>query len=49
MKWSKPVVQSILNEIDMEHMDLLGDWAWSGQGDIPWQGQTNHWCGQGRR
>ena len=46
MKWNKPVLQSILSEVDMEHMELLGDWSWSGQGPIPWSGQMNHWCGQ---
>ena len=47
MKWSKPEIQAILNEADVEHMDLLGDWSWSGQGNNDWSGQTAPWCGQG--
>jgi len=46
MEWVKPVIQTVLVESDIEHMDLLGDWPWSGQGSNSWSGQTASWCGQ---
>ncbi len=53
MKWSSPKIEAILNETDMEHMDLLGDWGWTsqtapwcGQGGSPWTGQGGNWKGQ---
>ena len=49
MKWSKPEIQAILNEADVEHMDLLGDWSWSGQGNNDWSDSTLVWSGLDRR
>ena len=46
MQWSKPTIQAILLESDIEHMDLLSDWSWSGQGNNDWSGQTAPWTGQ---
>lgn len=46
MEWKKPMIQAILTEIDIEHMDLLGDWPWGGQGNNEWSGQSAPWCGQ---
>lgn len=47
MKWITPIITTELFEVDMEHMELLGDWPWSGQAkDCPWSAQTAPWSGQ---
>ncbi len=53
MKWITPKVETELCEVDIEHMNLLGDWLWNGQtapwcGQLgsPWSGQGTNWKGQ---
>lgn len=47
MEWISPKIETILSEADIEHMSLLGDWEWSGQGSSSWSGQNGNWSGQG--
>lgn len=45
MIWQKPKINAIFDSVDIEEMDLLGDWSWSGQ-VAGWGGQKQNWSAQ---